>query len=127
MHPHRVFTRGREVAGGRSSALGAATFNASPWRGANEGWNYALNAAALLGLTSATVPMLVSRAASGPARGYRFPGFAPHYQDYEPSADHFANYNRALQEMLVQSGEDGHLNATVVLLPAWPCRPPRVG
>jgi hypothetical protein len=28
--------------------------------------------------------------------------------------------NRALQEMLLQSGEDG-LNATIVLLPAWPC------
>lgn len=28
--------------------------------------------------------------------------------------------NRALLEMLLQSGEDG-LDATVVLFPAWPC------
>lgn len=28
---------------------------------------------------------------------------------------------RAAQEMLLQSGEDGLGNATLVLLPAWPC------
>ena len=26
-----------------------------------------------------------------------------------------------MQEMLLQSGEDGFENATIVLLPAWPC------
>jgi len=29
--------------------------------------------------------------------------------------------NRALQEMLLQSGEDGFESTTIVLFPAWPC------
>jgi hypothetical protein len=29
--------------------------------------------------------------------------------------------NRALQEMLLQSGDDGFENSTIVLFPAWPC------
>ena len=33
----------------------------------------------------------------------------------------YANFARALQDMLLQSGDDGFGNATVVLLPAWPC------
>lgn len=40
---------------------------------------------------------------------------------YDPSADHYANFARALQEMLLQSGDDGFENATIVLLPTWPC------
>lgn len=51
----------------------------------------------------------------------RFPGFAPAMQDAAPSADHFANMNRALIEMLLQSGDDGFANTTIVLFPAWPC------
>ena len=47
--------------------------------------------AALLGLTNDASRMLLERAATQPAPGYRFIGFAPHMQDYEPSADHFAN------------------------------------
>ena len=34
--------------------------------------------------------------------GAQFPGYAPHFQDYDPSADHFANFARALNEMLLQ-------------------------
>ena len=58
---------------------------------------------------------------TGLAPGYRFPAFAPHFQDYDPSADHYANMNRAVQEMLLQSGEDGFVNSTIVLFPSWPC------
>ena len=29
--------------------------------------------------------------------------------------------NRALQEMLIQTGEDGFTSTTIVLFPAWPC------
>jgi len=29
--------------------------------------------------------------------------------------------NRCVQDMLLQSGEDGFSNATIVLFPAWPC------
>lgn len=35
-------------------------------------------------------------------QGYRFPGFAPHEQDYEPSADHYANMMSAVHWMIVQ-------------------------
>ena len=34
--------------------------------------------------------------------------------------DHFANMNRCLQEMLIQSGDDGFSNTTVVLFPSVP-------
>lgn len=47
-----------------------------------------------------TVPCCVQvleRAATAPAAGYRFIGFAPHMQDFDPSADHFANMNRCVQ------------------------------
>jgi hypothetical protein len=47
-----------------------------------------------------TVPCCVQvleRAATAPAAGYRFMGFAPHMQDFDPSADHFANMNRCVQ------------------------------
>ena len=123
MHPHRVFTKGREVATGRNISLGVATYQASAWAAyANQGWNYGINAAVLVGLTEAAVPQLLERATTPPAPGYRFPGFSPQWQDYDPSADHYANFARALQEMLLQSGDDGFENATMVLLPAWPCQ-----
>jgi hypothetical protein len=83
--------------------------------------SYGINAAALLGATDTAAAQLLERAATAPASGYRFLGFAPHMQDFDPSADHFANMNRALQEMLLQSGEDGYDAPTIVLFPAWPC------
>ena len=43
-------------------------------------------------------------------------------QDYEPSADHFANLLTETQYMLLQTGEDGFGAGTIVLLPAWPCQ-----
>lgn len=64
--------------------------------------------------------MAADRAVQPPPTGYRYPAFAQHYQDYEPSADHFANMQTAVQLMLLQSGEDGAAG-TIVLLPAWPC------
>jgi hypothetical protein len=121
MHPHRVFTKGREVASGTNISVGLNTYASSRFAGENEGWNYGLNAAALLGLTDAAAAQLLERANTAPAAGYRFPGFAPHFQDFDPSADHFANMNRCLQEMLLQSGDDGFESTTVVLFPAWPC------
>ena len=76
--------------------------------------------AALLGLSGEAFAMLTERAAQPPPAGYRYPAFAQHYQDYEPSADHFANMMTAAQLMLMQSGDDGAAG-TIVLLPAWPC------
>ena len=71
-------------------------------------------------------------------------------QDFDPSADHYANVrsrarararmrplagplkrslarspiaqmNRAVQESLLQTGDDGFENPTIVLFAAWPC------
>ena len=64
--------------------------------------------------------MVVDRAINSPPdAGYRYPAFAPHLQDSEPSADHYANLMTAVQAMLLQAGGDAE--DTLVLLPAWPC------
>ena len=42
-------------------------------------------------------------------------------QDYEPSADHWANHNQAIQLMLMQPADDGYAAGTTFLFPAWPC------
>ena len=76
--------------------------------------------AALLGLSEESWAMVVDRATNSPPQaGYRYPAFAPHLQDSEPSADHYANLMTALQAMLLQAGGDA--GDTLVLLPAWPC------
>ena len=55
----------------------------------NEGWCSDLIQAAMLNMTDDAANQLAVRAAAGPAAGFRFGGFAKHYQDYEPSSDHF--------------------------------------
>lgn len=94
MHPHRVFTRGREVAYGANVSLGRSTVANSGWARNNGGWNYGINAFALIGDAQNAAAQLLARAHTGPAAGYRWPGFAPHEQDFDPSADHFANVRR---------------------------------
>ena len=122
MHPHRVYTKGRAVASGTDISIGEATFSASGWAQSGSGWSYGINAAALLGNAENAMQQTLGRATrTGLAAGYRFPAFAPHEQDFDPSADHYANMNRAVQEMLLQSGEDGFEAPTIVLFPAWPC------
>lgn len=121
IHPHRVYTKGRQIATGFDIALGERTAAESSWAHRGNGWNYGINALALIGDSENASLQLLQRAKTPPAPGYRFPGFAPHFQDFDPSADHFANMNRALQEMLIQSGDDGFTSTTIVLLPAWPC------
>jgi len=123
MHPHRWFTKGREVASGKDISVGVNTHLASGWaKNNNDGWTYGINSAALLGLTNQAAAQVIERANTGPASGYRFPGFSPHFQDFDPSADHFANFMRAAQEMILQSGEDGFDSTTIVLFPSWPCQ-----
>jgi len=121
IHPHRQFTKGKEVASGFNITIGVNTVAASGFTRSNEGWNYGLNAAALIGEAATAAELVLARAATEPAEGYRFPGFAPHFQDFDPSADHFANMNRCVQDMLLQSGDDGFDSTTIVLFPAWPC------
>ena len=84
-------------------------------------WAQGVLNAALLGRAMRAARMVLERSASPPAAGYRFPAFAAHYQDYEPSEDHLANMNSALQLMLLQPADDGLDAGGALLFPAWPC------
>ena len=88
---------------------------------ANSGWNQGVMNAALLGRASVAASMVLSRATAAPAVGYRFPGFASHNQDYEPSEDALVNMNTALQLMLLSPADDGLEAGGALLFPAWPC------
>ncbi|KAF4652351.1 hypothetical protein FOL47_011137 [Perkinsus chesapeaki] len=83
------------------------------------GWNQNVMDAALIGLASEAERMVIERASYRPARGYRFPVFAPHLQDYAPSGDHYAVMNNAIVYMLLQPMDDELQN--MILFPAWPC------
>jgi len=110
LHPYRVVTPDT-----KQTAINS--YNMRQFK-CNQGWCQDLMNSALLGMTDETVNQVVSRATVGPAAGYRFPGFMPHFQDYEPSSDHLSNMNTALQWMLVQGNDQ---NNDVILFPAWPC------
>merc|ERR1719240_805106 len=49
---------------------------------------------------------------------FRFPGFAGHMQDYEPSLDHFSFMRTAMHYMLLSPLDDE--NQSVLLFPTWP-------
>lgn len=117
VHPYRRAT----IARGDAAALAKARVAfAHPSASLDDrGWNQNAMDAALIGNASAAVKLVVARANTPPAAGYRFPAFAPHEQDSAPSADHFAIFSNALQYMLIQQADD--VNDSVLLLPAWPC------
>lgn len=121
VHPYRLFTVGRNLTAGAPLHPAINAWYADSNAQSNSGWNQGIMDAALLGMTSEASAMLIERALTSPAPGYRFQGFMPHEQDYEPSADHLANFNSALNWMLLQGGDDSFDNATIVLFPAWPC------
>eukprot|EP01006_Ploeotia_vitrea_P029430 TRINITY_DN61979_c0_g2_i1.p1 TRINITY_DN61979_c0_g2~~TRINITY_DN61979_c0_g2_i1.p1 ORF type:complete len:388 (-),score=25.84 TRINITY_DN61979_c0_g2_i1:41-1204(-) len=120
VHPFQLFTVAEQYWNKVNISAAVNSWNADPRAHINEGWEQGIMNAALLGLTSSLKKMLISRGNTRSADGYRFPGFAPHEQDYEPSADHYANMGSALQWALVQV-EHRSGDAKVVLLPAWPC------
>ena len=151
-HPFRLETVGAAVAAPAAVNLSTAqaTWRGTPWFNGNTGWSYGIIDAAYLGFSAQAYAMALDRARQPPPPGYRFPAFAQHYQDIEPSADHYAvmstvrppppaanrartqrlfplqphshfhPFSQAVQSMLLQSGEDGAAG-TIVLLPAWPC------
>jgi len=88
---------------------------------ANTGWTQGVLNAALLGRAAMASRMVLERSQTTPAAGYRFPAFMPHLQDYEPSEDHLANLNTALQLMLLAPADDQLEAGGVLLFPAWPC------
>ena len=123
-HPYRYFSVGRKLLGGRDISPSVQCMTNSS-RGtcrngmSNEGWNQGLMNAALLGLTNEAQRMVLERALTQPSPGYRFPAFAPHFQDSAPSSDHFANMMTALQWMILQPADDEA--GSSVLFAAWPC------
>ena len=116
VHPYRMATAAR----GDAAALSAAqqAFQNRAFKG-DRGWNQNAMDAALLGNATNAAAFVLARANTQPAAGYRFPSFAPHEQDYEPSSDHFGVYQNALGYMLMGLADDKA--QSVVLLPAWPC------
>eukprot|EP00948_MAST-09A_sp_MAST-9A-sp1_P003145 g3145.t1 len=128
-HPFRYFTLGRSLLnksdpGYRDIApslfcLLNSTRQTCRYADSNTGWTQGVLNAALLGAARKAAAMVTERALVKPATGYNFPTFSQHYQDYEPSEDHFANMNTALQLMLIQSRDDG--SDGVFLFPAFPC------
>jgi hypothetical protein len=127
VHPYRYFSVGREALGVRRpktpalNCLHHAPGTPSVCKNAqvNFGWTQLPMNAALLGSASLAQKAVSDRAMGGSAEGYRFVGFAPHDQDYEPAADQFANLNSGLQWMLVQPADDGEGSA--IVFAAWPC------
>ena len=119
VHPFRSLSRGNLPAsylGPARLAFGDAKFPA------DTGWNQMAMDAALLGLAGKARDLVLARARTPPAAGYRFPAFMPHEQDYPPSSDHLAVFSNALTYMLMQSSTSpDDAEAGVVLLPAWPC------
>jgi hypothetical protein len=128
VHPFRYFSLGRKALGAtrdftpalncltHGRAIRATCGNAN----GNGGWNQGIMNAALLGDAKIASTQCVNRAKTPSGKGYRFEGFAPHEQDYEPSADQFANMNSALNWMLLQPADDG-ANGSSIAFGAWPC------
>lgn len=73
----------------------------------------------MLNMTDAATAQLVARATASPAKGFRFPGFAAHYQDYEPSLDHFGFMRTGLDYMLLAPLDDAKVRCVVC---AFSCR-----
>lgn len=127
VHPYRFFSVGREALGvkrPRTPAVNcllhaAGTPEVCKNAQANFGWTQLPMTSALLGQAALARGAVLQRAMGGSAEGYRFIGFAPHEQDYEPAEDQFANMNSGLQWMLVQPADDG--NRSSIVFGAWPC------
>jgi len=106
-HPFRIFGLGKP-----DLALAQQTYVERP-NPCNDGWCQDIIQAAMLNMTSEASAQLAARAAAAPAKGFRFGGFAQHYQDYEPSLDHFAFMRTGLNYMLMTPLDD---NAKKLLL-----------
>jgi hypothetical protein len=113
-HPFRLFGTGKT---GTDLSLAQQTYLERP-SPCNDGWCQDIIFAAMLNLTDAAASQLASRAAQPAASGFRFPGFAAHYQDYEPSLDHFGFMRTAVDFMLMSPLDDDARK--MLLFPTWP-------
>ena len=76
MHPHRIFTKGRQVATGMDISLGQRTVAKSGFAGDGSGWNYGINAQALIGNAYLAAEAVLERAHTPAAKGYEFRSFS---------------------------------------------------
>jgi hypothetical protein len=111
-HPFRVFGYGKS---GLAVAQQTYAERRSP---CNSGWCQDIIQAAMLNLTDAAATQLAGRAAAGEAPAFRFPGFAAHDQDYEPSLDDYGFMRTGLNYMLMAPLDDA--KRSMVLFPTWP-------
>jgi len=124
VHPFRYYTQGRammsniDVQPALQCMINSSRVTCKNGY-ANSGWTQGIMIAVLLGLKDLSKKMILERALTRPATGYRFVGFAPAMQDYEPSADHYANLNTALQWMILQPADDNA--SSMILFGAWSC------
>ena len=132
IHPWRMFSVGRSHASGLdlTPALNAAANGQPGWgvpdgtMGAypNAGWVQTIIHNALLGRAEMAATQLIERSLHSAVPGMRSRAFA--WGDicgHPPAVEQMNNANTALNFMLLQSGDDGFDNATVVVFPAWPC------
>jgi len=120
--PYRLTTAAKAAVFGPSSdaarLLGVAngTYAERPFP-CNDGWCWDLIVAASLNLTGNATSQLLDRAMAKGAFSGGWPGFAAHYQDYEPSLDQFAWMRTAVHAMLLQPLDDAP--GRMVVLPSW--------
>jgi len=112
VHPFRTYGWGKA-----NLSEAQATYNSRP-SPCNDGWCQDVIQAAMLNLTDDAAKMVAARAAAAPAKGFRFPGFAAHYQDFAPSLDHWAFMRTAVNYMLLTPLEDDRQR--MVVFPTWP-------
>jgi hypothetical protein len=112
-HPFRLFGIGKPT----DISLAQQTY-LERHNPCNDGWCQDLIQAAMLNMTDDAAAMVAARASATDHGGFRFEGFAGHYQDYMPSLDHYGFMRTGLDYMLMSTVDDS--NGTVLLFPAFP-------
>ena len=86
----------------------------------NDGWCQDLIQAAMLNFTEEAAAQVAARAATTDHGGFRFEGFAGHYQDFMPSLDHYGFMRTGVDYMLMSAVDDA--KGSVLLFPTWPVK-----
>eukprot|EP00040_Diaphanoeca_grandis_P035429 m.222904 g.222904 ORF g.222904 m.222904 type:complete len:925 (-) comp33386_c2_seq2:269-3043(-) len=117
-HPFRVFGIGKDT----NFTLAQQTYieRHTP---CNKGWCQDVIHAAMLNISDnvkggSAATQVAQRASATDHGGFRFEGFAGHYQDFEPSLDHYGFMRTGLNYMLMAPLDDNE--GGVVLFPSFP-------
>ena len=113
-HPFRLFGNGKTEFD-ITLAQQAYAERHSP---CNDGWCQDIIQAAMLNMSAAAADQLKGRALASNHGGYRFAGFAGHYQDYEPSLDHYGFMRTGLNYMLLSPLDDAKRG--MLIFPTFP-------